>query len=503
VGHPSRSATCTSAWKEERRRPPGEILRGVNLTVREGRDPTPSWAPNGSGKSTPGLRDRRPPQVPGHPGQAVTPRRRRDVLAMTVGLPGPGPACFLAMQYPVEVPGAVCRVSNFPAHRGHRGQGRGAEAAQLRQGTARRDGPRLSIDPALRRAEPERGASPAAEKEAARDPAARAAPAEDRDHWTRTDSGLGHRRASRVVVRGASTGSASSPAHGGAADHALHPHPAVRGSRTSWHVFVAGRHRRGRRPRAGPSCWRTRGYEKFHRGPGHEVRTRSTSTSRPSGADFPALARTVRKRQAADLPWTPGATSQKPVQVLDAVRSGPTSSNKRGPRTGVPTCSARGGHRPCTRGAPGPRVAAFLGARPERGGCFTKKRHRGPVNLVAYALSAPGRLQVQAGDEGSLITEMEHHAKPWVPWQQLCERTGATLRWLDGHPPRAGPRPGPPSDAHDHPDGPGSSRWTPPVERGPGRCRRWPRSPGWAHEKGRALGAGRRGAVGAAPSRWT
>jgi cysteine desulfurase / selenocysteine lyase len=32
------------------------------------------------------------------------------------------------------------------------------------------------------------------------------------------------------------------------------------------------------------------------------------------------------------------------------------------------------------------------------------------------------------GDE-ILITEMEHHAN-LVPWQQLCERTGATLRWF-------------------------------------------------------------------------
>ena len=36
---------------------------------------------------------------------------------------------------------------------------------------------------------------------------------------------------------------------------------------------------------------------------------------------------------------------------------------------------------------------------------------------------------MRPGDE-VLITEMEHHAN-LVPWQQLCERTGATLRWLD------------------------------------------------------------------------
>src|SRR6202042_2868672 len=69
----------------------------------------------------------------------------------------------------------------------------------------------------------------------------------------------------------------------------------------------------------------------------------------------------------------------------------------------------------------------FLAARPDEV-VFTKNATEA-VNLVAYALSAPGSLQVRAGDE-VLITEMEHHAN-LVPWQQLCERTGATLRWLD------------------------------------------------------------------------
>src|SRR5262249_57451091 len=39
------------------------------------------------------------------------------------------------------------------------------------------------------------------------------------------------------------------------------------------------------------------------------------------------------------------------------------------------------------------------------------------------------RFRVGPGDE-VLVTEMEHHAN-LVPWQQLCQRTGATLRWFD------------------------------------------------------------------------
>ena len=64
---------------------------------------------------------------------------------------------------------------------------------------------------------------------------------------------------------------------------------------------------------------------------------------------------------------------------------------------------------------------------------FTKNATEA-INLVAYAMSnatATGgsdRFRVLPGDE-ILITEMEHHAN-LVPWQQLCERTGAALRWL-------------------------------------------------------------------------
>jgi cysteine desulfurase/selenocysteine lyase len=57
------------------------------------------------------------------------------------------------------------------------------------------------------------------------------------------------------------------------------------------------------------------------------------------------------------------------------------------------------------------------------------------VNLVAYAMSnavtsgpEASRFAVGPGDE-VLVTESEHHAN-LVPWQQLCERTGATLRWF-------------------------------------------------------------------------
>ena len=72
------------------------------------------------------------------------------------------------------------------------------------------------------------------------------------------------------------------------------------------------------------------------------------------------------------------------------------------------------------------KVAAFIGA--GVGEVVFTKNCTEAINLVAYALSGTGGLRVKPGDE-ILITEMEHHAN-LVPWQQLCERTGATLRWL-------------------------------------------------------------------------
>jgi cysteine desulfurase / selenocysteine lyase len=147
-------------------------------------------------------------------------------------------------------------------------------------------------------------------------------------------------------------------------------------------------------------------------------------------ADFPVLARTVRNgNQLVYL--DSGATSQKPVQVLDAERSFYERHN---------SAAHRGAHllgEEATEVYEGARakVAAFIGA--GDGEVVFTKNATEAINLVAYAMSNatvtgsfPGshRFRVLPGDE-ILITEMEHHAN-LVPWQQLCERTGATLRWL-------------------------------------------------------------------------
>ena len=84
-----------------------EILRGVNLTVAEGQTHA-IMGPNGSGKSTLAY------AIAGHPKYTVTQGSvtldGEDVLAMSVDARARA-GLFLAMQYPVEVPGVS--VSNF------------------------------------------------------------------------------------------------------------------------------------------------------------------------------------------------------------------------------------------------------------------------------------------------------------------------------------------------------------------------------------------------------
>ncbi|EYT63937.1 cysteine desulfurase [Dietzia sp. UCD-THP] len=139
-------------------------------------------------------------------------------------------------------------------------------------------------------------------------------------------------------------------------------------------------------------------------------------------ADFPILSRTVRDGKPL-VYLDSGATSQRPTQVLDAERDFLLHSN---------AAVHRGAHQlaeEATDAYEGARadIARFVGADVDEL-VFTKNATEG-LNLVAFALGDQrfGAHAVGPGDE-VVISELEHHAN-LVPWQELCRRTGATLRW--------------------------------------------------------------------------
>lgn len=146
--------------------------------------------------------------------------------------------------------------------------------------------------------------------------------------------------------------------------------------------------------------------------------------------DFPILGRTVRAGKPL-VYLDSGATSQKPLAVLDAERDWYLNLNA-APHRGAHALSEEG---TAAYEAARATIAAFIGARPDEI-VFTKNATEA-LNAVAYAFSngrvgggggRGDRFTIGPGDE-IVVTEMEHHAN-LVPWQELSRRTGATLRWL-------------------------------------------------------------------------
>ncbi|WP_280436766.1 cysteine desulfurase [Nocardia carnea] len=138
-------------------------------------------------------------------------------------------------------------------------------------------------------------------------------------------------------------------------------------------------------------------------------------------ADFPILNRTVRDGKPL-VYLDSGATSQRPLAVLDAERDFLLESN---------SAVHRGAHQLSEEAtdayeAARAEIAGFVGADADEI-VFTKNATES-LNLVTYSF-ADGRFpyHVGPGDE-IVITELEHHAN-LVPWQELARRTGATLRW--------------------------------------------------------------------------
>jgi cysteine desulfurase/selenocysteine lyase len=133
-------------------------------------------------------------------------------------------------------------------------------------------------------------------------------------------------------------------------------------------------------------------------------------------AEFPVLDQQVRGRQLVYL--DNAATTQKPRSVVEAITRYYYEDNANVHR-GVHTLSQR-----ATKSFDAVRrkVKSFINAADEREIIFVRGATEA-INLVAQSY---GRTFIGAGDE-ILISAMEHHSDI-VPWQIVCEQTGATLR---------------------------------------------------------------------------
>ncbi|ORW65718.1 cysteine desulfurase [Mycolicibacter senuensis] len=154
------------------------------------------------------------------------------------------------------------------------------------------------------------------------------------------------------------------------------------------------------------------------------------SPSRPAApdldairADFPILSRVMRGGSRLAY-LDSGATSQRPLQVLDAEREFLLHSNG---------AVHRGAHQLMEEATDAyedgrSAIARFVGADPDE--LVLTKNATESLNLVSYALG-DDRFEAAVGPGDVIVTtELEHHAN-LIPWQELARRTGATLRWYE------------------------------------------------------------------------
>ena len=133
-------------------------------------------------------------------------------------------------------------------------------------------------------------------------------------------------------------------------------------------------------------------------------------------SDFPALQQQVHGKPLVYL--DNAATTQKPKTVIDTIAHYYTQDYANVHR-GVHYLSDQATH---AFELAREKVRAFINARDHREIVFV----RGTTEAINLAAQTFGRMRVKSGDE-ILITEMEHHSNI-VPWQLLCEQTGAVLK---------------------------------------------------------------------------
>jgi cysteine desulfurase/selenocysteine lyase len=133
-------------------------------------------------------------------------------------------------------------------------------------------------------------------------------------------------------------------------------------------------------------------------------------------ADFPILAREVYGKPLVYL--DNAATTQKPRVVIDAIRRFYEETNANIHR-GLHFLSERATEQYESVRS---KVRAFLGAGDDREIVFT----RGTTEAINLVAASWGRWQLRPGDE-IVLSAMEHHSNI-VPWQLVCEATGAKIR---------------------------------------------------------------------------
>ncbi len=134
-------------------------------------------------------------------------------------------------------------------------------------------------------------------------------------------------------------------------------------------------------------------------------------------SQFPILQRQVNGQALVYL--DNGATSQKPQMVLDVIDHYYKNYNANVHR-GIHTLSQEATDKMEEARV---KIQNFIHAKHVHEVIFTRGTTEG-INLLATVLSSV----IKANDE-IVITEIEHHSNI-VPWQMLCERTGATLKFI-------------------------------------------------------------------------
>jgi cysteine desulfurase/selenocysteine lyase len=138
-------------------------------------------------------------------------------------------------------------------------------------------------------------------------------------------------------------------------------------------------------------------------------------------ADFPLLRREVHGKPL--IYFDSANTGQKPASVIETVDDFYRRHNANVSRA----VHALGGE--ATEAYEGTRTRLAQHLNVARDELVLTSGTTFAINLVAYSYALP---RLKAGDV-VLLTRMEHHANI-VPWQLVCERTGATIRVVDLHP---------------------------------------------------------------------